>query len=640
MAVFVVACLLGPSRAAGQQQVTPPAPILVSSPIITINNSPGNQTDPHVSKDLAAYTDLADGHIHYYRFSTGVDAVIPSQPGNQDTLSGVGGNRICFSRQTGPDSEVGFFDTITLSVTMVDPHPGDLRIGCAIRWDTLVYVDYAPQPIGTGDIFAYDLAANPPVPPQAVSLDPGQEQNPNVSPDGNTVVWENCPTVTNCDIWKAVRSGGVWTASVAVSSPAFEEFPDTDGTWITYDSANQGAFPHVYFVPVGGGPTTLLNVPGVQINPSISKGFIGFESTTPNTVHPDIYVYDIALNILYQVTSTPGFDEQLNDISVLDNGDVRVVWAANDGDPVTGAENVYGTTFTPIKGGDFAFSGIAPLTITAGGSGSTSVSVNPTGAFNSAVNLSVSGQSAGVTATLSPNSVTPSGGNSASSILNVSAASFVVPTNFTLTVTGTSGALSHSATANVSVSATATSTSNSIGDMVNAGCIDNAGIANALTTKLAAAQSAGSVQTAINTLTALKNQIQAQAGKHIHTACTIGGVAFNPVTVLLLDVQALIDSLRVSLIPDPITGYAVDGSGMGLAGATVSILNSGNAVVASATTDITGFYFLATTGVLTPGASYTIAVTGLPAGFGNVTPANQPFTWQGTAVAIGNFVVN
>jgi hypothetical protein len=152
--------------------------------------------------------------------------------------------------------------------------------------------------------------------------------------------------------------------------------------------------------------------------------------------------------------------------------------------------------------------------------------------------------------------------------------------------------------------------------MLNAGCIDNAGIGSVLTSKLSAAQTTGNVQTAINTLTALKNQIQAQAGKHFHTARTIGGVTFNPIEVLLLDVQGLIDSLRVSLIPDPVAGYVVDGSGMGLTGATVSILNSGGVVVASAATDITGFYFLATTGVLTPGAGYTIAVTGLPGDLG------------------------
>src|SRR5262249_14818059 len=50
---------------------------------------------------------------------------------------------------------------------------------------------------------------------------------------------------------------------------------------------------------------------------------------------------------LYQVTSTPNVDEQLNDVSVLANGDIRVAWAANDG--TLGDENIYATTFTPVS---------------------------------------------------------------------------------------------------------------------------------------------------------------------------------------------------------------------------------------------------------------------------------------------------
>jgi hypothetical protein len=61
--------------------------------------------------------------------------------------------------------------------------------------------------------------------------------------------------------------------------------------------------------------------------------------------------------------------------------------------------------------------------------------------------------------------------------------------------------------------------------------------------------------------------------------------------------------------------------------------------VAKASTDITGFYFLATTGVLTPGA-YTISVSGIPAGFTSATPPNQAFTWQGTAIVMSNVVLN
>src|SRR5579859_1311933 len=60
---------------------------------------------------------------------------------------------------------------------------------------------------------------------------------------------------------------------------------------------------------------------------------------------------------------------------------------------------------------DFNFTAISPLTISAGGSGSTNVTVNPLNGFSSAVSLSVSGQAAGVTASLSPSPVTPSGGS-------------------------------------------------------------------------------------------------------------------------------------------------------------------------------------------------------------------------------------
>lgn len=346
--IYVVAVLAGISTPAfAQQQITPPPPIVVNTPIVTINNSPGNQTDPHVSKDVATYTDLADLAVRYYTFSTNVDSPIPKSPGEQDTLAAVSGNRVCFAHSTSTgDFEIGLFDVTTMAVTLIDPHPGDLRMGCAIGGNTLVYGDFGTTN-GNGDMFFVDLAATSPAPPQALSLSPGVEGSPNVSPDGNAVVWENCPTPSNCDIWKAVRSGGPWATSTVIDTPGFEENPDTDGTWITYDS-NQGSTTwHVYFVPLAGGQVTQLALGGTQVNPSISKGFIGFESTTPTTSRPDIYVYDIAQNFLYQVTSTPLVDEQLNNISVLDNGDVRVIWAATDvSDPYT--QNIYSTTFTPF----------------------------------------------------------------------------------------------------------------------------------------------------------------------------------------------------------------------------------------------------------------------------------------------------
>jgi hypothetical protein len=108
-----------------------------------------------------------------------------------------------------------------------------------------------------------------------------------------------------------------------------------------------------------------------------------------------------------------------------------------------------------------------------------------------------------------------------------------------------------------------------VGNLLATGCIDNHGIANALSSKLSAAQAAlgrGQIQTAINVLGAFNNQIQAQAGKHITASCTtefpliVQGTAtngeirlastnviFSPATVLTSNVLGLITSLKASL---------------------------------------------------------------------------------------------
>jgi len=63
-------------------------------------------------------------------------------------------------------------------------------------------------------------------------------------------------------------------------------------------------------------------------------------------------------------------------------------------------------------------------------------------------------------------------------------------------------------------------------------------------------------------------------------------------------------------------------------------------VVATATTDITGFYFFATGGVLTSGSTYSVTVTGVPKPFHTSSPAFQSFTWAGSGFELANFVLN
>ena len=207
---------------------------------------------------------------------------------------------------------------------------------------------------------------------------------------------------------------------------------------------------------------------------------------------------------------------------------------------------------------------------------------------------------------------------------------------------GTAGSLSHSISATVTVLASPSAVSTVIGQLLTAGCIDNAGIANALTAKLTAAQSAitaGNLKTAINILSAFIHQVQAQSGKHILASCMVAGVTFDPAAVLIADARSIIDSLTVSATPNPITGSVVTVTGSGISGATLSLVDrvSGK-TLATATTDVTGFYFFPTTGLLSAGGTYSVSVTGFPAGFTSSSPA-QMFTWTGSPISFNNFTL-
>jgi hypothetical protein len=320
---------------------------VVGGTTVTINNSPGDQTLPHVSGDIAAYTDVADNRIHYYDFNSAMDSFIPPGDSVSDTLSDVSGSRVSFTREEPSGSfEVAVFDTATTITTVIAPAmmgaPPNLRLGSALGGNTLAYVDFGTG-TGAGDIFAVALPSGSPV---LVSGSPLQEQNPNVSPAGTAIVWEQCPTSSNCDVMKSISTGGVWSAPEAVVNSAVnEENPDTDGTNVVYDSDRGGATGRDVFIhPLSGAAAEVqLELAGSQLNPSISAGVIGFESTVPPSTTADIYVYVIATNTLYQVTNTPTVNESLNDLSVLADGRVRIVWAADDG--AGGTQNIYGITF-------------------------------------------------------------------------------------------------------------------------------------------------------------------------------------------------------------------------------------------------------------------------------------------------------
>jgi len=93
----------------------------------------------------------------------------------------------------------------------------------------------------------------------------------------------------------------------------------------------------------------------------------------------------------------------------------------------------------------------ASVSMNQGASSSTTVSLTPTGGFDSAISLSASGLPSGVTASFSPASVAAPG--SGSSILTISASSVAAAGTFSITVTATGGGVTHTTMVSVTVTA-------------------------------------------------------------------------------------------------------------------------------------------------------------------------------------------
>jgi HYR domain-containing protein/WD40 repeat protein len=296
---------------------------------VTINAGSGDQNDPHISGDLVAYA--SDFSLRYYSFLTNTDAQIPLGPSARDLLSDVSGSKIVFSRVlAGGNTTVALVMVFDAAMPAsppveIDVADGTTRLGSAIGGDTIAYIDFGLQ--GNGELVIHDLASSASL---RITNDTNTDQNPAVSPDGNVVTWEHClSSAGNCDIWQAVKSGTVWNVSVVSNTTNSEANPDTNGTIIVYDSrrpTNGDLFWH----PVDGGEEVQLLLSGFEANPSIAGNLIAFESRPTQAGTTDIFVYDITTNLLYQITDTPLVSEQLNDITVLPDCRIRVVWASDE----------------------------------------------------------------------------------------------------------------------------------------------------------------------------------------------------------------------------------------------------------------------------------------------------------------------
>ena len=165
-----------------------------------------------------------------------------------------------------------------------------------------------------------------------VTNDALADQNPNVSPSGDMVVWEKC-TVSTCDVYAARLATG-WTATPVAATSANETWPDTNGVQIVFAS-NAGGVQHVYVTTLGGVATQIPSPTTTQDRPAIANNFVAYEGGTVSS--HDIYVYDLATGITRQITDTPADNELLSDIAVSGTT-VRVVWQVGG--------DVYATEFS------------------------------------------------------------------------------------------------------------------------------------------------------------------------------------------------------------------------------------------------------------------------------------------------------
>jgi hypothetical protein len=268
------------------------------------------------------------------------------------------------------------------------------------------------------------------------------------------------------------------------------------------------------------------------------------------------------------------------------------------------------------------------------------------GDFADPIELTATGHPAGVAASLSANVLTPVVGSPATSTLTIAVGPSVTPLSFVETIAGNSsglaGALTHSAQVNVTFVITPEGLVKIIDQDLTLGCIVNPGLAQSLTAKVNAYQtlaSAGHVQSATNILAAFQYEVQAQIGHLIVTSCKdpVGGNSFSPGQALLADAQALQATLGTAVKAAPIVGTVASTSDAGVAGRTVNLL-SGKTVIATASTDAVGFYYL-DTGTLRQGSQYAVTVT-IPKGYKSSSPQSQTFTWMGNALRLVDFVLN
>jgi hypothetical protein len=343
---------------------------------VTVNNGPGDQTDPHINGDWVSYTDDSAGfyQVHYHNLATGQDATVPSN-GGQDLLSGISGTTIVYMHSTAAGQSIYTYDTCGCSAPAeLDPTAGSIREFPAIGGRTVAWADFTADP-NHSQIMVDNLDTGQVTPltndTTLLNLEPS------VSPDGSVVTWAKCAgTFSACDVWDAVLGSNGWVVHQLTTDNA-SELPHTNGQIVVYNSTRNGE-EDIHWQPVSGGPEQTIPFPGPDRNPHISGNLIVFDhfDTTAPVPNWDVYAYSLATGTLYQITNTPT-NETLSDVSVTPNGTAHVVWNTLESD-----YNVYGTTFPAPTAPDPTATSLAcsPGTVIVGGPATCTATVTDTAA--------------------------------------------------------------------------------------------------------------------------------------------------------------------------------------------------------------------------------------------------------------------
>src|SRR5437016_5037670 len=190
---------------------------------------------------------------------------------------------------------------------------------------------------------------------------------------------------------------------------------------------------------------------------------VSSSSTNPSVAFTGRLASDPANTMQTEATIINGTGSQTGNLSrwgdysalAVDPVDDCTFWYTTEYMKTTGSFN-WNTRIANFKfsncGGaaDFSLSASpASVSVTQGGSTSSTITVNPVNGFTGSVSLSASGLPSGVTASFNPASTT------GSSTLTLTASSTATTGTATVTITGTSGSLSHSTTISLTVNAAA-----------------------------------------------------------------------------------------------------------------------------------------------------------------------------------------